>query len=365
MPARQGKHRKARRPLGDTTDPAGLPALAEAYLEALRVRNASPRTVENNDKSLRIFVEWCDARSLRRPAEVTKPILERYQRHLFHFRSERAGRPLSFRTQHIRLGAVRTFFRWLARQNHILSNPASELELPKLGHRLPGAVLTKDEVEKVLTEASPATAVGLRDRAILETLYATGVRRSELVSLRLYDVDQERGTVMVRQGKGRKDRVIPIGERALGWIARYLVEVRPSLAMAPDEGFLFLTTLGERLTPDFLTQSVRRYVLAAGLGKSGSCHLFRHTMATLMLEGGADVRYIQEMLGHAHLDSTEVYTRVSIQKLRAIYAATHPAAKAGLESATSDPSAGRGAAELFSLLEAERDEETTEDGDGA
>jgi integrase/recombinase XerD len=364
MPARQGKHRRARRPIGDASDPAGLGVLAEGYLEAQRVRNASPRTVENNDKSLRIFVEWCEARSLKRPTEVTKPILERYQRHLFHYRSERGGKPLSFRTQHIRLGAVRAFFRWLSRQNHILSNPASELELPKLGYRLPGAVLTKDEVEKVLAEASPATAVGLRDRAIIETLYATGVRRSELVSLRLYDLDQERGTVMVRQGKGRKDRMIPIGERALGWIGRYLAEVRPSLMVPPDEGFLFLTTLGERLTPDFLTQSVRRYVLAAGIGKSGSCHLFRHTMATLMLEGGADVRYIQEMLGHAHLDSTEVYTRVSIQKLRAIYAATHPAARAGIEPATSDLSTGRNS-DLALLLAAERDEETAEDGSDA
>src|SRR5512139_371329 len=110
MPARQGKHRKARRPIGDVSDPAGLGAQAEAYLEWQRVRNASPRTVENNDKSLRLFVEWCEARSLSRPQEVTKPILERYQRHLFHFRSARGGRPLSFRTQHIRLGAVRAFF---------------------------------------------------------------------------------------------------------------------------------------------------------------------------------------------------------------------------------------------------------------
>jgi integrase/recombinase XerD len=369
MPARQGTHRRPRRPIGDVTDPEGLGALAEAYLEALRVRNASPRTVENIDKSLRIFVEWSEARSLRRPVEVTKPILERYQRHLFHFRTEsgaRAGRPLSFRTQHIRLGAVRGFFRWLARQNHILGNPASELELPKLGHRLPGAVLTKSEVEKVLAEASPASAVGLRDRAILETLYATGVRRSELVSLRLYDVDRERGTLMVRQGKGRKDRMIPIGERALGWIARYLDEARPGLMVPPDEGYLFLTTLGERLTPDFLTQSVRRYVLAAGIGKSGSCHLFRHTMATLMLEGGADVRYIQEMLGHAHLDSTEVYTRVSIRKLQAIYAATHPAAKGGVERRNGEDGAAGddGTAELFSLLAAEGDAETAEDEGG-
>jgi integrase/recombinase XerD len=366
MPARQGTHRKPKRPIGDPSEPGGFGALVAEYLEALRVRNASPRTVENNERSLRLFVDWCEARSLTRPREVTKPILERYQRHLYHYRTERGGRPLSFRTQHVHLTAVRGFFKWLTRQNHLLSNPASEIELPRLGQRLPTAVLTRAEVEKVLAEASPATAVGLRDRAILETLYATGVRRSELVGLRLYDLDRERGTLLVRQGKGQRDRMIPIGERALGWIGRYLEEVRPALVMLPDEGFLFLTTLGEPLTPDFLTQSVRRYVLGAGIGKSGSCHLFRHTMATLMLEGGADIRYIQEMLGHAHLDSTEVYTRVSIRKLCAIYRATHPAAMAGVEPEREcgvDVGASD-SGELFSLLAAECDAAPPEDVTG-
>jgi integrase/recombinase XerD len=134
--------------------------------------------------------------------------------------------------------------------------------------------------------------------------------------------------------------------------------------MLPDEGFLFLTTLGEPLTPDFLTQSVRRYVIGAGTGKSGSCHLFRHTMATLMLEGGADIRFIQEMLGHAHLDSTEVYTRVSIRKLCAIYRATHPAAKAGVERDGGENVGASDAGEPFSLLAAECEAETPEDEPG-
>jgi integrase/recombinase XerD len=238
------------------------------------------------------------------------------------------GRPqLSFRTQHVRLTSVRGFFKWLTRQNALPSNPASELDLPRLPHRLPRDVLTAEEVERVLSQPDVRAPVGVRDRAILELLYSTGVRRSELVSLRLTDVDPERGTVMIREGKGRRDRMVPVGERALAWIERYTRDIRPELVVLPDCGALFLTTLGESLTPDYLTQQVRRFVLGAELGKSGSCHLFRHTMATLMLEGGADVRYIQEMLGHVHLDSTEVYTRVSIRKLRAIHEATHPGAK--------------------------------------
>jgi integrase/recombinase XerD len=327
MPPKQGKKRRAPRRIGDPHDPEGFGVWVARYLEWLRMRNYSPRTATNVESSLGLFVEWCEARSLLRPVELTKPILERYQHHLYLLRRP-DGRPqLSFRSQHVRLTAVRGFFRWLVKQNVLPSNPASDLELPRLPHRLPRDVLTVDEVERVMEQPALGTAVGVRDRAILEVLYSTGIRRSEVVKLRRADVDEERGTLMVREGKGRRDRMVPIGERALGWVTRYVRDVRPSLVVPPDPGMLFLTTLGEPLTPDWLTQQVRRYVQAAELGKRGACHIFRHTMATLMLEGGADVRYIQEMLGHTHLDSTEIYTRVSIRKLRAIHAATHPGAK--------------------------------------
>src|SRR5690606_28602310 len=132
-----------------------------------------------------------------------------------------------------------------------------------------------------------------RDRAILETLYSTGMRRRELIGLSLFDLDRERGTVMIRQGKGKKDRMIPIGERAVELIDRYQHEVRPALVVGRMNATLFLTNTGEAFTPNRLTQLVRGYVRAADLGKSGSCHLFRHTMATLMLENGADIRYAQ------------------------------------------------------------------------
>ena len=130
---------------------------------------------------------------------------------------------------------------------------------------------------------------------------------------------------MVRQGKGKKDRMIPIGDRALAWIDKYVTEARPSLSVEPDDGTLFLSNLGDSFSPGRLTQMVREYIDAANLGKRGSCHLFRHTMATLMLEGGADIRFIQQMLGHAELSTTEIYTQVSIRKLKEIHTATHPA----------------------------------------
>jgi integrase/recombinase XerD len=185
------------------------------------------------------------------------------------------------------------------RQNVLLYNPASELELPKLEHRLPRHVLTLSEAEAIMNLPDVRDVLGVRDRAILETFYSTGMRRSELVHLCVFDLDTERGTILIRQGKGKKDRMVPVGERAAAWIDKYLYEARPQLVAGLDEGALFLTNTGEPFTPNRLTQLVRNYVQAAELGKSGSCHLFRHTAATLMLEGGADIRYIQAMLGHA------------------------------------------------------------------
>jgi integrase/recombinase XerD len=155
---------------------------------------------------------------------------------------------------------------------------------------------------------------------------AFGLRRSELAHLRVTDLDVERVTLAVRQGNGRKDRMIPTGERAAVWIARYLADVRPRLAVEPDDGVLFLTVDGTVFSPDQLTGLVADYVKRSGVGKPGACHLFRHTMATLMLEGGADIRFIQQMLGHADISTTQIYTQVSLRQLRAIRSATHPAA---------------------------------------
>jgi integrase/recombinase XerD len=217
------------------------------------------------------------------------------------------------------------YFRWLVRDHQILVNPASELELPKVETHLPRGVLTAREAEAILNQPDIRDPLGLRDRALLETLYSTGMRRMELCHLSVYDVDAERGTAMIRSGKGRKDRVVPIGDRATAWIAKYLADARPELVASPDCGRLFLTYQGAGFTPTRLSQRVADYVTASGIGKRGSCHLFRHTVATLMLEGGADIRFIQAMLGHAELSTTQIYTQVSIRKLKEVHTATHPA----------------------------------------
>jgi len=321
--ARRGERRK---PLpASANEPDGLYVWLRRYLEWLRVRAYSGDTIRNRENALLSFIEWCEARSITRPVEVTKPILERYQRHLFHLRKP-DGKPLSFRGQVWRLVPVRAYFKWLTKENVLLWNPASELTLPRTERRLPKHVLTEAEVETVLAQPELGTVQGLRDRAMLETFYSTGMRRSELLGLKIFDLDTERGTVLVH-GKGKKDRMIPIGERALAWIRRYLERARPELVVLPDEGVLFLTRFGEAFHPAPLTNLVRGYIDAADLGKSGSCHLFRHTMATVMLERGADIRFIQEMLGHAELGTTQIYTQVSVRKLKEIHTATHPSSR--------------------------------------
>jgi len=317
-------NRSERPPLGDPNDPHGWHTLTENFLEWMAVTNYSPKTAHNRRNYLTYFIRWALERGITRPNEVTKATLERYQRYMLHYR-KRDGEPLSTRSQHTRLTPLRAFFKWTTRQNLTLYNPASELDLPRMEKRLPKNILTEQEAEKLMGVPDLKDPLGLRDRAILETLYSTGMRRMELINLTLHAIDEERGTVMIRQGKGAKDRMIPIGERAIKWVRRYLEEVRPSFVREPDSGTLFLTNLFEPFTPNRLTQLVREYIKAADLGKQGSCHLLRHTCATLMLENGADTRFIQQQLGHAELSTTQIYTQVSIRKLKEIHTATHPA----------------------------------------
>jgi integrase/recombinase XerD len=356
MTRRRGRERRPappKPPVGDAGDPDSLYHHMLRYLTFLETRNYSVHTVQGRDHALRLFIRWCEERSLTKPSQLDRPILERYQRHLF-YRRKPNGEPLAARTQQGLLVPLRHWLQWLVKQGHLLYSPAAELELPRAARRLPKAILTAQEAETVLAMPDVNTVIGLRDRAILETLYSTGMRRMEVIGLKVSDVDRERGTVMIRQGKGKKDRMIPIGERALLWIAAYRDRARPELVGSRDDGTLFLTHMGEPLQPGHLTHLVKELIQASGIGKEGACHLFRHTMATLMLENGADTRFIQAMLGHASLETTQIYTQVSIRALKAIHTATHPGklAEAGKRKLEEQPDP-----EPEDLLEALAEEE--------
>jgi integrase/recombinase XerD len=315
-------------PLKHRRDPTriahtGFYAYVLRYKETLLVRGFSENTVDRRQYMLERFVCWCDERSLNQPQDITKPILERYQAHLYHWRDDK-GQCLSLSSQASLGSALKQFFKWLAQENYLLYNPASELRLPKTPSPLP-RVLSQDEVARLLDSLDITKPLELRDRAILEVLYSTGIRRSELCKLGMADVDVTQCNLWVRKGKNNKDRLLPVGERAIYWMKRYLLEVRPLYVRDLSEQAFFLNKHGQGFNESELGEYVKRCIVRAGITVPGACHLLRHSMATHMLENGADIRFIQAMLGHSDLSTTQIYTHVSIEKLREVHRLTHPA----------------------------------------
>jgi integrase/recombinase XerD len=340
-----------------------------AFHEWEAVVGYSVRTIASQRHAIARFIAWADERGLARPQDVTRPILERYQRHVYHYRKHN-GAPLSVSAQLGLILPLQAWFKWLTKQNHILYNPAADLDLPVRPKALPKGLLSIAQVEEVLNGCDTTRVEGLRMRAMLETLYSTGVRRFELAGLKLFDVDLERGALMVRQGKGAKDRLVPIGERACAWIDKYLREVRPELTASHDDYTLFLDDDGRAFDPGRLGDRVKKQLLAAGIANPGACHLFRVACATHMLENGADIRFIQSLLGHAKLDTTQIYTQVSLAKLKEVHNATHPARLHRREDAATCAEATQHAPmnasahdALLAALASERDDELAVDRD--
>ena len=300
--------------------------LISRFFEWMGVKGYSPETIIGWRLLLKYFSSWCEEREITEPQDVTRPLLERYQRYLYHYKSKK-GKRLSVNTRHVRMIPIRAFFKWLAKSNYILYNPASELELPKLEYRLPRNVLSSEEAETILNSIDLSCPMGLRDRTMLETLYSTGIRRAELCNLNVSDVNMDKGIVMIWEGKGNKDRVVPIGDRALVWVDKYLHDLRPLMAWREETDRLFLTKNGKPIRPKHLTRITGEHVRNADIGKTGANHIWRHSCATLMLENGADIRYVQEQLGHASINTTKVYTRIAIVKLKEIHTKTHPASQ--------------------------------------
>jgi integrase/recombinase XerD len=212
----------------------------------------------------------------------------------------------------------------MCRDGVIPANPAADLDLPRKQVRQLPKALDQSEIARLLAIPNIADPFGLRDRAMLELFYATGIRRTEMSNLDVGDYDPHSQTLMVRQGKGGKSRMLPVGARAAAWMDRFLSEARPQFAHLPGETALFLSGYGTRITPGYLGNWIKKLMRQCEIDKPGSCHLFRHSCATDMHRGGADIRYVQEMLGHARMETTQIYTHVHIEKLREIHARCHP-----------------------------------------
>lgn len=331
--ARRSKDRRGgNAPAADTFDRSAPDALAlwcDGYLQFLAARNYS--SVESRRFAIQSFLSWAAERDLMRASQITRPILETYQTSLWRYIRPN-GKRLGWSSQRNRLGILKDWFRWLTRSNVILHNPASELEMPRPEKHLPQEALSPADLGKLFSIPDTNDPLGLRDRAMLELFYSCGLRRTELCRLDLSDLNTERKTLHVRQGKGKKDRMLPVGLRAIHWLERYLKEVRPRLCLDTRTQALFLTGYGEAFNPDVLSRMVSAWLKEAGLKKKGCCHVLRHTCATHMLENGADIRFIQQMLGHEKLDTTAIYTEVSIKQLQEVHSRCHPSAR--LESSS-------------------------------
>ncbi|MBI3948587.1 MAG: site-specific tyrosine recombinase XerD [Armatimonadetes bacterium] len=294
-----------------------LPELAEDFVSQLTVeRGLSPHTCAAYRRDLEQFCGFLGPERHDAPGTLGDADIHRFLRHL-----RRQGlTPASIGRK---LAALRTFGKFLCREGYLTTNPAATVDAPRTDRRVPG-VLTREEVDALLQAPDSRDPNGIRDRAMLETLYCSGMRISEILAARLEDLDLEGGWLRCF-GKGGKERPVTIGRHATEWLRRYLEHVRPQWdgAGAPE---LFLTDRGRPFSRSGFWRVVKKHAGAAGIVKNITPHTLRHTFATHLLDGGADLRTIQEMLGHAQIATTQIYTHVSTGRLHEAYKKAHPRA---------------------------------------
>ncbi len=326
-----------------------LKIMAERFSEWLEAINYSPKTRVNYTRDVRVFLDWlADNTAINSLVDVTPAHLQQYQIALYNFerhdengsspsvsagaaaatKEKTESKRLSVGTQANRLAAVRKFFSWLLSEQQITYNPATTLQLPKQPHRLPRGVLTKAEARRLI-ETTPTTKPrDIRDRTILEVLYATGIRRAELIALTIYDADLQAATLRIEHGKGNTTRIVPLTQSAIAALKLYLEEARAVFAREAGQVRLFVSSRsGGALDDDDIVRIVRKAATRAGIKKHVTPHTLRHTCATHLLKGRADIRQIQKLLGHRRLSSTEVYTRVELTDLAEVIARCHPREK--------------------------------------
>ena len=296
--------------------------LIPVYLKNLKVLDRSYYTIRGAKYGLRAFVSFLETEQVYGLEDLSVDVLREYQEELA-FRLTAKGRLLSRRSQSQHLGVVRGFTRFLKDKDYLVHDPGEAIKLPKKPRRLPKTILSKGEVKRLLAAADMRTNSGYRDRIILEILYDTAIRRAEISHIKLTDLDLAAGYIHI-QGKGNKDRVVPLSKRVCEIVQNYILAVRPSFVNGDDPGYLILNRWGAKMNVNGIWAVVKRCARLAGIKKTVTTHTFRHTCATHMLKNGAPIRHIQELLGHESLESTQIYTHVTINDLKAVHAKYHP-----------------------------------------
>jgi integrase/recombinase XerD len=297
-------------------------AAVPAYLNHLKLLGCSYYTIRAAKYGLARFVRFLQAEQLGDIEDLNHDIVAEYQQELY-FCLTAKGKPLTLRSQSQLLSTVKGFTRYLKEQDYLVNDPSEAIRMPKKPKRLPKVILTEKEIHKLLTAPDMRTSSGWRNRIVLEILYDTAIRRAEIASIRLADFDLNAGYILIH-GKGDKQRVVPVSARVCELIQTYVLMIRPKFISGDDPGYLILNRWGRKMNENGIWAVVKRCARLAGIKKNVTTHTFRHTCATHMLKNGAPVRHIQEMLGHESLESTQIYTRVTINDLKQIHAKFHP-----------------------------------------
>lgn len=300
-----------------------LQILLEEFLTSLKVLNRSEVTIKELDRKLNKFFEYLSLQKIFSIDQITRNHIAGWQVEIYHHVNPK-GRPNGIAHQNKMLAAVKQFFRFLKEREYIVADPAGSISYAKEPQTLPRNILTVSEARKIINAPDVKCIFGYRDRTILEILYSTGIRNKELCNLTLADVDYNDGLLRIIQGKGKKDRMVPLGKIACRYLENYIKLVRMEMINDPYNNFLFLTSHGRQMSSDALWSLVKKYARKAKIKKNVSPHTFRHSCATSMLKNKASIRAIQELLGHSLLNTTQVYTRVSITDLKAVHKQCHP-----------------------------------------
>jgi integrase/recombinase XerD len=306
-------------------DTDNLPAMVKEFERSLKILNRSKRTISELIRKLKRFFDYLSSIDITHIDGITRQVVKDYQVEVYQTVNAK-GYPNSVSYQNSMMGAVKQFLEYLKDAGYLMSNPARDIQYAKQPQRLPRGILNPSEARKIMQAPDTKSVIGYRDRTILEVLYSSGIRKTELRELTLNDVDHHDGFLRIK-GKGKKERIVPIGRIACRYLENYIKSVRPELIKDPYNNTVFLSSRGNRLNHNAVWVLVKKYAKKARIKKNVHCHTFRHSCATAMLKNKADIRIIQELLGHSSLDSTQIYTRVNITDLKEVHKRCHPREK--------------------------------------